>query len=80
MTLANFRDFLGWCTLFDYALLLVWFLFFAFGRAWLIRFHGQWFRCTDQQFDGIHYQGMAIFKIAIFVFNLVPYLALRAMA
>jgi hypothetical protein len=30
-----------------------------------------------EKFDAIHYAGMAYFKIGIFLFHLVPYLALR---
>jgi len=31
------------------------------------------------QFYAIHYRGIIYFKIAIFLFNVVPYLALRIM-
>jgi uncharacterized protein DUF6868 len=57
--------------------LLCWFLFFTVGRDWLQRLHGRWFRCTAEQFDAIHYAGMALYKIGIFLFNLAPYIALR---
>jgi hypothetical protein len=30
----------------------------------------------EERFNGIHYLGMAIYKIGILVFNLVPYIAL----
>ena len=30
-----------------------------------------------EQFNGTHYAGVALFKIAIFFFNIVPYIALR---
>ncbi len=32
-----------------------------------------------EKFDGIHYSGMALFKTAIILFNLMPYLARRIM-
>jgi len=44
---------------------------------WMYRMHSKWFNIPVEKFDAIHYSGMAIFKIAILVFNLVPYLALR---
>ena len=50
---------------------------FTIARDWIRQLHGKWFRLSDQQFDGIHYAGMAFFKLMIFVFNLVPYLALH---
>jgi hypothetical protein len=43
----------------------------------MYRFHSKWFKISVEKFDDIHYSGMAFFKIAIFLFNLVPYLALR---
>jgi len=39
--------------------------------------HSKWFNLSVDKFDAIHYSGMALFKIGIFLFNLVPYLALR---
>ena len=43
----------------------------------MYRLHGRWFQLSVQQFDALHYAGMAMFKIGILLFNLVPYIALR---
>jgi hypothetical protein len=59
-----------------YAVLLVWFLVFAFARDWIQRIHGRWFRLSGDQFDALHYGGMAIYKIGIILFNLVPFVVL----
>jgi len=40
------------------------------------RFHGRWFRLSDEQFDALHYLGMLIYKIGILLFNLVPLIVL----
>jgi len=42
----------------------------------LYRFHTRWFRLSVERFDYTRYPGMALFKIGIFLFNLVPYCAL----
>jgi hypothetical protein len=42
----------------------------------MYRLHGRWFRLSAEQFDALHYAGMAIYKLGIFLFCLVPYLAL----
>jgi len=76
MSIEIIRDFLLWCTIINYGILLVWFLFFAFGRDRIERLHGKWFRLSGEQFDAIHYAGMAIFKIGIILFNLVPLIVL----
>ena len=70
------RDFLLWCTVINYGILLVWFLVFVFARDWMHRIHGRWFRLSGSQFDVLHYAGMAIFKIGIILFNLVPFVVL----
>ena len=77
MTLEVIRDALAWCTIINWAILLWWFLFFSMAHDWIYRFHIKWFKIPVERFDAIHYAGMALFKTAIFVFNLAPYLALR---
>jgi hypothetical protein len=48
-----------------------------YARAhWLQRLHSRWFGLSDEQFYAIHYAGMAIFKIGIFLFDLAPFVAL----
>jgi len=51
-------------------------LVFAIARDWMRRFHGRWFRLSDEQFDALHYLGMSIYKIGILLFNLVPLIVL----
>jgi len=80
MNLGVARDILLWCTVVNYGVLLWWFLFFRFAHDWMYRFHGRWFRISMEQFDAIHYGGMAIYKIGILLFNLVPYVALLIVA
>lgn len=45
MTIEVTRNFLLWCTLIDYGILLVWFLFFAFAHDWIQQLHGSGFVC-----------------------------------
>jgi hypothetical protein len=76
MTIELTRNFLLWCTVVNYGLLLWWFSFFVFAHDWMHRFHGKWFRLSRDRFDAIHYAGMAVFKIGIILFNLTPLVAL----
>ncbi len=66
MTIDLVRDALRW-----------WFLFFTLAHDWVYQFHGKWFKLSVDKFDAIHYASMAFFKICIFLFNIVPYFALR---
>lgn len=76
MNMELVRDVLLWCTLINYGVLLWWFLVFAFAHEWMHRLHGRWFQLSVQQFDAIHYGAMALYKINIMVFNLIPLIAL----
>lgn len=76
MTTDVLCTFLLWCTLINYGLLLVWFAVFALAHDWLYRFHGRWFRLQVEQFDAVHYAGMAVFKIGVILFNLTPLISL----
>jgi hypothetical protein len=77
MTIAILRNLLFWCVILNYAVLIGWFLAFMFAHSWLYRLHTKWFRLTENQFDVIHYSGMAAYKIAAISLNVVPYVALR---
>ncbi|MBX3323860.1 MAG: hypothetical protein KF757_12810 [Phycisphaeraceae bacterium] len=78
MTLELVRELLLWCTIVNAAILIVWFALFTLARGWIKRLHGRWFRLSDEQFDAIHYLGLMLYKLGIFVFNLVPMLVLYA--
>ena len=39
--------------------------------------HSRWFHLSVNQFDALHYAGMALFKIGILLCTLVPSIALR---
>ena len=77
MTIQLASDFLLWCTVLNYGVLLAWFIAFSLAHDWMRRLHGRWFRLSDERFDAIHYAGMTIYKIGILLFNLIPYVALR---
>lgn len=77
MSLETVREFLLWCAVIHYGVLLWWFLVFRFAHDWLYRLHGRWFQLPPERFDAIHYLAMAVYKIGVLLLNLVPYLALR---
>ncbi|MEX0728008.1 MAG: DUF6868 family protein [Planctomycetaceae bacterium] len=79
MTLETARSFLLWCFVLNYATLLVWFSAFRFGHDWMYQLHGRWYRLSHEQFDGIHYLLMGVFKLGVILFNVVPFIALHIM-
>jgi len=77
MTVEIFRDVLAWSTIINMGLLLFWLLWLKLFHNFVYLVHGKWFKLSEEKFDSIHYTGMLFFKMGIFLFNLVPYLALR---
>lgn len=76
MTIEIVQDLLLWCAIINFGLLLWWFLFITLAHDWTYRLHGKWFKLSIEQFDTVHYAGIALFKLSIFFFNLVPFFAL----
>jgi hypothetical protein len=77
MELETIRAFFAWCSVINLVLLLWWAFFLLFAHDWTYRMHSKWFRISVEKFDAIHYAAMATFKLGLFMFNLVPYFALR---
>jgi hypothetical protein len=40
--------------------------------------HSRWFHVSVEQFDALHYVGMALYKLGILLLNLVPYIGSSA--
>ena len=76
MSLEMVRKALLWCTVLDYGVLLVWWLCFLFAHDWMHGMHSRWFHLSVEQFDAVHYIGIALYKLGILLFNLVPSIAL----
>jgi len=68
------------CFLGGMALLMVWFAWLVFAGDWVYQVHSRWFQIPRQSFDAIHYAGMAVTKIAIIVFFLLPWAAIKLTA
>lgn len=77
MNIEVVRSLLGWCSLINIGLLLVWLVFFMTAHDWMYKLHGKWFDISVERFDALHYMLMGVFKMAIILFFLVPYLVLR---
>jgi hypothetical protein len=77
MSIEIARSTLLWSAVINYGVLLVWFVVYVFRYEWLHRLSGRWFRVTREQFDAFNFAGIALYKLGIILFNLVPYIALR---
>lgn len=80
MTLIEIREILLWCTLINFGVLLWWLFFITLAHDWTYKVHSQFFQITLHRFDSMHYAGMMAYKLAIILFNLVPYFAIGLVA
>jgi hypothetical protein len=77
MNIELLRDTLLWCFIINFGLMIWWFLWIWLAHDWVYRMHTRWFKMSVEQFDAIHYTGIAIHKILVIVFFFVPYIALH---
>ncbi|MEM9646409.1 MAG: DUF6868 family protein [Planctomycetota bacterium] len=77
MTMIDVANFLGWCMIFNFGLLLFTTLVLVMFRKQIVRLHGKWFDMEPGDLPQAYFRYLANFKLLIIVFNLVPYLALR---
>lgn len=68
---------LGWCSLINIGLLAFFALTIVAGKRWLAELHASLFGLDPARLNTIYFNFLALYKILIIVFNLVPYLALR---
>jgi len=75
MTIYQIRDFLMWCSIINVALMIVMFLFCWLGRDWVYKIHSKIFPITESQFNAILYSFFGAYKLFIYFFNIIPWIA-----
>ena len=80
MTVEMLRAFFGWCTLLNWGLMLISFMFITLLRGWIFRMHAKLTGIAEEDVAKSLYLLMAGYKVAIFLFCAVPYLVLRIIA
>jgi hypothetical protein len=75
MNIETLRHFLLWCTVIDYGILLLWALLTLFAVGWMQRLCSRWYGISAETFYAVNFAGIAFFKSAVILFNLVPLIA-----
>jgi len=66
------------CFILNFALILIWFVFFLIGSSrWGYEFHSKVFDITRHEFAVINYCGIAFAKLCNIIFFLFPYFSIR---
>ena len=76
MSIDTVRSALLWSGIINYGILILWVLLVLFARG-LIHRIARWYGLSAGHCDLIQFSGITLYKLLIFFFNLVPYVALR---
>ncbi|MEN8208690.1 MAG: DUF6868 family protein [Candidatus Fermentibacteria bacterium] len=76
MDLITLRTFFMWCTILNGGLLIFSSLGLTFAGNLIYRIHSRWFKMPREAFNIVIYSFLGLYKIVLFVFCLVPYIAL----
>jgi len=79
-TLDSLTKFIGWCAVINIGILMLTSILLLLLRTSVSKIHGKLFNLSDTDVSKAYFQYLAQYKIAIIVFNLVPYVALKIMA
>jgi len=76
MNLHILRWFLLWCAVFNYVILILWWLLITMAHDFSYRFSNKLLPLPVERFDTLHYAGIIFYKISIILFFLIPCVAL----
>ncbi len=76
MSIEMLTKFFMWCTILNMGLLMFSFLILAFAGTFVYRIHSKWFPMPRETFSVVLYSFIGIYKILVFVFNIVPWVVL----
>ncbi len=78
-TLETLTEFLGWASVINISILFLTSISLILMRESIMRIHSKMFGLDTTHLSEAYFQYLAQYKIAIFIFNLVPYIALKIM-
>lgn len=77
MDITQITSLLGWCTLLNVSLLLLWSGLLLLWADGLYKLSTRFVAIEKGTFFKLHYGLLGLFKLMIYFFNLMPYLALK---
>ena len=79
MTISALAHFFLICTILNVFILIISSAVALFGQERIYEKHGKRFKMERERFNGILYSYLAAYKLVVFAFNVVPYIALSMM-
>jgi hypothetical protein len=79
-SLETVTEFLAWCTVINFGILLLATFFLTVLRSWVVQTHARIFGLNEEDLLRAYVQYLAHYKIAIIMLNFVPWVALKIIA
>ncbi len=70
------KSFLLSAALLNIGIMLLWIALLTWSRNFIHRFHGFWFPMSQEKMIELHYLMFGLYKLGIFLFFLMPWIAL----
>lgn len=78
-SIETLATFIGWCAVINIGIILVALAFFSVAREWMVRISVKIFDVSDDEAKVTLFRVFQQYRIAVVVFNVVPYFALKLM-
>ena len=79
-TIEAMREFFGWCSVINIGILILAMIKLVLFRGLISSIHAKMFNLDESDLSRAYLQFLAQYKIAILVFSIIPYFALRIMS
>jgi hypothetical protein len=76
MDMQTMTKFFMWCTIINVSLLVLSTVLWLCAADLIYKLHGRWFPMPRETFNVVFYSFMGMYKILVYVFNIVPWVAL----
>lgn len=77
MDLQILKEILGYASLINIGILFIWFFLIIFLKDWIYDFHSKIFNINKTEILKINYFLMGAYKLAIYLFFIVPFLVIH---
>lgn len=77
MSIVTLQTFLGWNLIIHFGMLLLVVVLLTLGRNWVFGMHQKFFDMSKEQLSRSYFKFIAIYKLLVLVFVVVPYVVIR---
>ena len=76
MSLETLQAFFMWCSIINFGLMMISFLLITLCKEWVYKTHSRWFNIPRESFDTVLYCFLGAYKLLVWVFCIVPWIAI----